>query len=127
MPILQTSRRASDTKTEAEPLDEDVYLTLDEKEAQAQFEDIPKVPERVSYAAGSLADTSSNKDLAHTEQELVHWALNECVQGSLGHRFTDEPLTNLPRGPVLKPSKQLLKQHTKQIEARGSVKTSLRQ
>jgi hypothetical protein len=46
MPIRQTSRRASDTKTEAEALDEDVDLTFDEEEAQAQFEDIPKVPER---------------------------------------------------------------------------------
>ena len=43
--ILQTSRRASDIKTEAEAeaeaIDEDVDLTFDEKEAQGQFEDIP--------------------------------------------------------------------------------------
>lgn len=70
--ILQTSRRASDNKTEAEAMDEDVDLTFDDEKAQAQFEDIPQVPESVPYAAGLLADISSNKYFARKEQELVY-------------------------------------------------------
>jgi hypothetical protein len=70
--ILQTSRRASKTKTEAEAMNEDVDLTFDEEEAQVQFVDIPKVSESISYVARSSTATSSNKDLAHKEQELVY-------------------------------------------------------
>jgi hypothetical protein len=53
-------------------MNEDVDLTFDEEEAQVQFVDIPKVSESISYVARSSTATSSNKDLAHKEQELVY-------------------------------------------------------
>jgi hypothetical protein len=72
--IFCTSRGASGTKTEAKALDEDVDLTFEDEETRAKSEDIPKIPESASCAAGSLADTPSNKDLFRKEQELVQWA-----------------------------------------------------
>lgn len=90
MPILQTGRKATDAETEAEDIDEDGDSVSDEEEDQAPTEDIPEIPESLSQPAGSSIDTSSNKDLAHKEQELVNWALNEYVQGTLGHQTTGE-------------------------------------
>ncbi|KAH0176918.1 hypothetical protein KCU86_g15767, partial [Aureobasidium melanogenum] len=90
MPILQTGRKATDAEMEAEVMDEDGDSVSDEEEDQAPTEDIPEIPESLSQPAGSSIDTSSNKDLAHKEQELVNWALNEYVQGTLGQHTTEE-------------------------------------
>lgn len=53
-------------------MDEDVDLTFDDGQAQAQFEDIPQVPKTVAYTVELLADISSNKAFVHEEQELVY-------------------------------------------------------
>ncbi|KAG9688302.1 hypothetical protein KCU95_g10394, partial [Aureobasidium melanogenum] len=90
MPILQTGRKATDAETEAEAIDEDEDSVSEDEEDQVPAEDITEIAESMSHAAGSSIDTSSNKDLASKEQELVNWALNEYVQGTMGQKAADE-------------------------------------
>ncbi|KAI4723504.1 hypothetical protein E4T48_00239 [Aureobasidium sp. EXF-10727] len=87
MPILQTGRKATEAETEADAMDEDGDSASENEEEQTQAEEMPELPED---AAGSSAGVSSNKDVAHKEQELVNWALNEYVQEGLGQQPADE-------------------------------------
>lgn len=90
MPILQTGRKATDTENEVEAMYEDEDSASDDEEDQARAEDLLTIPESVSNGATSSLDASSNKDVAHKEQELVNWALSEYVQEGLGRQTTDE-------------------------------------
>ncbi|KAK5999804.1 hypothetical protein QM012_005210 [Aureobasidium pullulans] len=90
MPILQTGRKVTDTENEVEAAYEDEDSASDDEEDQARADEALTIPESASNAAGSSMDASSNKDVAHKEQELVNWALNEYVQEGLGRQTADE-------------------------------------
>jgi pre-rRNA-processing protein RIX1 len=81
MPILQTGRRATEAETETEAMDEDEDSASDDEEEE------PLPAESVSEVRednASSTNTSSNKDVALKEQELVNWALNQYIHEKVG-------------------------------------------
>ncbi|KAI4762217.1 hypothetical protein E4T52_05651 [Aureobasidium sp. EXF-3400] len=81
MPILQTGRKATEAETETEAMDEDEDSASDDEEEE------PLPAESVSEVRednASSTNTSSNKDVALKEQELVNWALNQYIHEKVG-------------------------------------------
>ncbi|KAI4749497.1 hypothetical protein E4T50_00267 [Aureobasidium sp. EXF-12298] len=81
MPILQTGRKATEAETETEAMDEDEDSASDDEEEE------PLPAESVSEVRednASSTNTSSNKDVALKEQELVNWALSQYIHEKVG-------------------------------------------
>jgi pre-rRNA-processing protein RIX1 len=107
MPIIQTGCRA--TKAESDGMDEDEESSSEEEEedgetvqsgvtrrgANMSTEERNRVasamrpsnsPEATSQGKESPSDEASSKDVAHKEQDLVNWALNEYVRGGYAQK-----------------------------------------